>query len=106
MHRRPGHAWTIDDLTREVGLSRTTLTERFARYLGQPPMAYLKDWRLELAAESLRSTSRSVVQVASEVGYESEAAFNRAFKRRFGSPPAAYRRQQRDASRSSSNLRA
>ncbi len=103
MHRRPGHAWTIDELTREAGLSRTALTERFTRYLGQPPMGYLKDWRLELAAESLRSTSRSVVQVAAEVGYESESAFNRAFKQRFGSPPAAYRRQQRDPPRSSTN---
>ena len=64
-------------------------------------MAYLADWRLELGAESLRTTSRSVLQIASEVGYESEAAFNRAFKRRFGKPPAQYRRAQREQRRAS-----
>jgi AraC-like DNA-binding protein len=58
-------------------------------------MAYLTDWRLQLGAESLRTSSRSVLQVAAEVGYESEAAFNRAFKRKFGSPPAQYRRASR-----------
>lgn len=95
LHRRPGHSWTLDELAQEVGISRSALTERFARYLGQGPMAYLADWRLELAAESLRTTSRSVLQIAGEVGYESEAAFNRAFKRRFSTPPAAYRRSRR-----------
>jgi transcriptional regulator GlxA family with amidase domain len=73
------------------------LTERFARYLGQSPITYLTEWRLELAAESLRCTSRSVMQIATEVGYDSEAAFNRAFKRRFGNPPASYRRHIRAA---------
>ena len=81
-------------------MSRSALTERFARYLGQGPMAYLADWRLELAAEALRTTSRSVLQIAGEVGYESEAAFNRAFKRRFGKPPAQYRRAAREQRRS------
>ena len=76
-------------------MSRSVLTERFARYLGQSPMAYLADWRLELGAEALRTTSRGVLQIAAEVGYESEAAFNRAFKRRFGKPPAQYRRASR-----------
>ena len=84
---------------RSVGLSRSVLTERFARYLGQAPMAYLTDWRLELAAESLRTTSRSVLQIAGEVGYDSEAAFNRAFKRRFAAPPARYRRNWREKGR-------
>ena len=80
-------------------MSRSALTERFARYLGQSPMAYLADWRLELGAEALRTTSRSVLQIAAEVGYESEAAFNRAFKRRFGRPPAQYRRASREQRR-------
>jgi transcriptional regulator GlxA family with amidase domain len=62
-------------------------------------MAYLADWRLQLAAESLRTTSRSVLQIAGEVGYDSEAAFNRAFKRRFSTPPARYRRSWREAVR-------
>ena len=96
LHRRPGHPWTLDELAQEVGISRSALTERFARYLGQGPMAYLTDWRLQLAAESLRTSSRSVLQIAGEFGYESEAAFNRAFKRRFSIPPAAYRRRSRE----------
>ena len=95
LHHRPAHPWTLDELAEEAGVSRSALTERFARYLGESPMAYLTDWRLELGAEALRSSSRSVLQVAAEVGYESEAAFNRAFKRKFGSPPAQYRRASR-----------
>jgi AraC-like DNA-binding protein len=99
LHRRPGHPWTLDELAQEASISRSTLTERFARYLGQSPMAYLADWRLELAAEALRTTSRSVLQIGAEVGYESEAAFNRAFKRKFGKPPAQYRRGIREQRR-------
>lgn len=95
LHQRPEYAWTLDELAQEVGLSRSVLTQRFARYLGQSPMAYLADWRLELAAESLRTTNRSVLQIAGEIGYDSEAAFNRAFKRRFDFPPARYRREWR-----------
>jgi transcriptional regulator GlxA family with amidase domain len=95
LHRRPAYPWTLDELAREAAVSRSALTERFARLIGQSPMAYLADWRLELGAEALRSTSRSVMQVAAEVGYDSEAAFNRAFKRRFGKPPAQYRRAHR-----------
>jgi len=105
LHRKPAHPWTLDELAEQAAISRSALTERFARYLGQSPMAYLADWRLELAAEGLRTTSRSVLQIAAAVGYESEAAFNRAFKRRFGQPPAQYRRsfrtQQRAAGRDS-----
>jgi AraC-like DNA-binding protein len=96
LHRRPAHAWTLDELAAQAGVSRSVLTERFARYLGVSPMAYLADWRLELAAEALRTTSRSVLRIATDIGYESEAAFNRAFKRRFGKPPAQYRRAARE----------
>jgi AraC-like DNA-binding protein len=99
LHRRPAHGWTLDELAEVACVSRSALTERFARYLGQSPMAYLADWRLELGAEALRTTSRGVLQVAAEVGYESEAAFNRAFKRRFGKPPAQYRRAFREQQR-------
>ena len=95
LHRKPAHAWTLDELAEEAACSRSVLTERFARYLGQSPMAYLTDWRLELGGEALRTTNRSVLQIAADVGYESEAAFNRAFKRRFGQPPAQYRRSFR-----------
>lgn len=95
LHRRPAHDWSLDELARETGLSRSALSERFTRYLGVAPMSYLADWRLELGAESLRTTSRSVQSIAVEVGYDSEAAFNRAFKRRFSAPPARYRREWR-----------
>ena len=96
LHQRPGDDWTLETLSAVAGLSRSSLTERFARYLGQAPMAYLASWRLELAAEALRTTSRSVLQIAGDVGYESEAAFNRAFKRAFGHPPARYRKAWRE----------
>jgi AraC-like DNA-binding protein len=101
LHRRPGYAWTLDELAAVAAVSRSVLTERFARYIGQSPMAYLADWRLELGAEALRTSSRSVLQIAAEVGYESEPAFNRAFKRRFGKPPAQYRRISREQRRAS-----
>ncbi len=93
LHRQPAHPWTIADLAKEVGASRSVLAERFRRFLGQPPMAYLTQWRLQLGAQSLTSTSHSVAQIAIEVGYESETAFNRAFKREFGLPPARFRIQ-------------
>lgn len=96
LHREPAREWTLDELAQNSGVSRSVLTERFARLLGQSPMAYLTNWRLELGAEALRATSRSVQRVALEVGYESEAAFNRAFKRRFSVPPARYRREVRE----------
>lgn len=94
MHSRSPHPWTIAELAREVGLSRSSLVERFTKYLSEPPMAYLTRWRLKLAARALASTSRGVAEIAKDVGYESEAAFNRAFKREFGLPPARYRTAQ------------
>ena len=95
MHRNPAHPWTIASLAREAGVSRSVLAERFRHYLNEPPMAYLTRWRLQVGAQMLASTSYSVAQIASEVGYESEAAFNRAFKREFGMPPARFRGQSR-----------
>jgi AraC-like DNA-binding protein len=92
MHSRPQHNWSIASLAIEAGLSRTALTERFKHYLGVPPMAYVGQWRLNLGADALRTTSRGVAEIAGDVGYESEAAFNRAFKRAFGVPPARFRR--------------
>jgi AraC-like DNA-binding protein len=97
LHRKVQHPWTIAELSREVGLSRSAFVERFTRYLSEPPMAYLMRWRLQLAARAMAATSRSVAEIASDVGYESEAAFNRAFKREFGLPPARYRREQKTA---------
>jgi transcriptional regulator GlxA family with amidase domain len=95
LHRRADHPWTIAELASEVGVSRSALVARFTRYLSDPPMAYLTGWRLRLAAEALTSSPKGVVDIAAAVGYESEAAFNRAFKRAFGVPPARYRRQSR-----------
>jgi len=95
MHRNPSQPWTIALLAKEAGVSRSVLAERFRHFLNEPPMAYLTRWRLQLGAQMLVSTSYSVAQIASEVGYESEAAFNRAFKREFETPPARFRSQSR-----------
>jgi AraC-like DNA-binding protein len=95
MHRNPAHPWTLVSLAKEAGVSRSVLAERFRHYLKEPPMAYLTRWRLQLGAEMLCSTSHSVAQIAAEVGYESEAAFNRAFKREFAAPPARFRNKSR-----------
>jgi AraC-like DNA-binding protein len=92
MHNQPAHAWTVDELARKVGLSRSALAQRFSDFLGQPPMQYLARWRLQLAAQQLRDGEKSLADVAEQVGYDSEAAFNRAFKREFGVPPATWRR--------------
>ncbi|HEX8750841.1 MAG TPA: AraC family transcriptional regulator [Nitrospira sp.] len=97
IHRRPAHPWTIALLGNEIGVSRSVLAERFRRYLSESPMAYLTRWRLQLGAQMLASTNNSVLQIAAEVGYESEPSFNRAFKREFGLPPARFRSQSRSA---------
>ena len=91
LHGRVAHPWTIADLADEVGISRSALVERFSRYLSEPPMTYLTRWRLQLAAESLQKTPRGVADIAADIGYQSEAAFSRAFKREFGQPPGQYR---------------
>lgn len=95
MHDAPAHPWTVDELSRQVGLSRSALHERFADMVGQSPMQYLANWRMQAGAALLRDTPATVESVALEVGYESEAAFARAFKRLVGMPPAAWRRQAR-----------
>ena len=97
MHRDPARPWTLADLAKGSGVSRSVLAERFRHYLNEPPMAYLTHWRLQLGAQMLASTSYSVAEVAAEVGYESEAAFNRAFKRQFEVPPAKFRSKSRPA---------
>ncbi|MFM0048496.1 AraC family transcriptional regulator [Caballeronia grimmiae] len=95
LHARPEHSWTVDELARKAGLSRSALAQRFTQLLGQPPMQYLARWRLQIAAQELRNGTRSIAGIAEHVGYESEAAFNRAFKREFGMPPAGWRRCRR-----------
>jgi transcriptional regulator GlxA family with amidase domain len=92
LHRDIARDWTVDDLSREVGLSRSALAERFLRLIGMPPIHYLANWRMQVAAERLRNTSASLAQVAEAVGYESEASFSRAFKKTFRVAPATWRR--------------
>jgi len=93
LHSRPAAAWTVDELGHHVGMSRSALHERFTQLIGQPPMHYLTQWRMQLAANLLRSTSNTVASVALDVGYESEAAFARAFKRLIGVTPGTWRRK-------------
>jgi AraC-like DNA-binding protein len=91
LHRKPAQPWTIASLANEVGMSRSVLAERFRHYLSETPIGYLTRWRMHLAAQLLTSTSKSVAEVAGDVGYESEPSFNRAFKRALGVPPARFR---------------
>ena len=92
MHEKPTHPWTVDSLAREVGTSRSVLAERFTHFVGQSPMQYLGRWRMALATNYLRRSSLNLARIAEEVGYETDAAFSRAFRREFGVPPAAWRR--------------
>ncbi len=94
MHARPAHDWTVDELGRQVGMSRSALHEHFVDMVGQPPMQYLANWRMQLGAKALRESRATVASIAQDVGYDSEAAFARAFKRAMGRPPAAWRRAQ------------
>jgi len=91
VHADPGRRWTADSLAREAGSSRTVLAERFNALLGRPPIDYVTSWRIQLAAERLRGTEASIGRIAADVGYESEAAFNRAFKRLTGTTPGRWR---------------
>ena len=92
LHAKPDRPWTVDELAREVALSRSALAERFAALVAEPPIQYLMRWRLALAAQKLRSGREAIARVAEHSGYESEAAFSRAFKREFGMSPAAWRK--------------
>jgi AraC-like DNA-binding protein len=93
LHERPMEAWTAEALALEVGMSRSVFAERFASLVGQPPMQYLTLWRMHLAALHLREGRGSVAQIGFAIGYESEAAFSRAFKRQFGASPSTWRRK-------------
>jgi AraC-like DNA-binding protein len=94
LHGRPADPWTLERLGEEAGMSRSSLHERFVHFIGQPPMQYLARWRMQLAAGFLRDTSAKLAEVALAVGYESEAAFSRAFKREVGASPGAWRREK------------
>ena len=94
LHHSPARHWILESLAREVGLSRSTLAERFTQFVGQPPMQYLTNWRMQLAANHLVSGLDSVAAIADRVGYESEAAFSRAFKKAVGTPPSQWRKDR------------
>jgi AraC-like DNA-binding protein len=96
LHGRPAEPWTVESLAKEAALSRSALAERFVHLVGEAPMQYLTRWRMQLAATLLRSRNVSVFEAAMEVGYASEAAFSRAFKKVVGVPPAAWREGQRE----------
>lgn len=94
LHTQPARAWTADELAKAVDMSRSAFAERFSGFVGMPPMRYLSHWRLQLAAVRLRESPRAIAQIAYDVGYESEAAFSRAFKQAFGVTPGKWRRYE------------
>lgn len=93
LHAQPERQWTVEDLAREVGVSRSGLAQRFTELAGEAPMRYLTGWRIQLAKHLILQAGLPIAEVADRVGYESEAAFNRAFKRHVGEPPVAWRKK-------------
>jgi AraC-like DNA-binding protein len=94
LHARPAHAWTLDELAREAHTSRSVLAERFQHLVGVSPMHYLTQWRMLLAANLLTRSNAPLARIAEDVGYQTDTAFSRAFRREFGAPPAAWRRSR------------
>jgi AraC-like DNA-binding protein len=93
MHEDPVRDWTVDELAREAAVSRSVLAQRFTELVGEAPMRYLAGWRMQLAKQMMREGTANIQDIATRVGYESEAAFSRAFKRATGSPPTTWRRE-------------
>jgi len=93
LHAKPEQDWTIEKLGKEVGLSRSVLAERFTDLVGMPPMQYLARWRMQIASRRLNGSNTNIATVAAEIGYASEAAFSRAFKKMVGVPPSDWRRR-------------
>jgi AraC-like DNA-binding protein len=92
MHAKPDRDWTVEELAHEAAVSRSVLAQRFTELVGEAPIRYLAGWRMQLAKQMMRDGARNIQEIAALVGYDSEAAFNRAFKRATGSPPAAWRK--------------
>jgi AraC-like DNA-binding protein len=97
LHALPDRQWTVDELAREAAMSRAALAKRFVELVGQSPIHYLAGWRMHLARHLLRESTLGIGEIAGRVGYESEAAFNRAFRRLVGSPPATWRQAKANA---------
>jgi AraC-like DNA-binding protein len=104
LHDRPTVPWTVERLAKDIGVSRSSLADRFTHIVGQPPMRYLAQWRMQLASRLLADGTTKVSAVALDVGYQSEAAFSRAFKEVVGVPPATWRRRSSGDSESSGGL--
>jgi AraC-like DNA-binding protein len=94
LHGAPAHGWTIEELAKQVGQSRSVLAERFTFLVGTPPLQYLTKWRMQIASDLLSGGNANIAQIAAASGYESEAAFSRAFKKIIGMPPSIWRRQR------------
>jgi AraC-like DNA-binding protein len=94
LHKRPAHDWTLEELARESGTSRSVLAERFQKLVGSSPMQYLTQWRMLLASNLLSRSNAPLARIAEDVGYKTDTAFSRAFRREFGAPPAEWRRSQ------------
>jgi len=97
LHQQPCRDWTLADLARVAGTSRSVLAERFQQLVGTSPMQYLTQWRMLMAANLLRRSNAPLSRVAEEVGYQNDTSFSRAFRREYGQPPAAWRRSLADA---------
>lgn len=96
MHAQPARDWSLEALSNEVGLSRSALADRFTEFVGVPPMQYLAKWRMQIASGLLTQSQSNIARIAVDVGYESEAAFSRAFKKVVGMPPAAWRKSRQN----------
>jgi AraC-like DNA-binding protein len=94
LHNRPAHNWTVEELARVAGTSRSVLADRFQQLVGSSPIQYLTQWRMLLASNLLSRSNASLASIAEAVGYQTDTAFSRAFRREFGSPPATWRRSR------------
>lgn len=91
-HKNPGHGWALEELAQEAGMSRTAFAARFSRLMTMTPLGYITEWRMQIARQQLESSSKSIIEIAETVGYQSEAAFSRVFKKYHLKAPATYRR--------------
>ena len=98
IHDNPGKQWNLENLSREAGLSRTSLTNKFSTYLTITPLGYITQWRMQLARKQLVDSNAAIINIAENVGYQSEASFGRIFKKHFGVAPASYRKQKHSQS--------
>jgi AraC family transcriptional activator of mtrCDE len=92
VHKAPSDPWSVDRLAKAIGMSRSRFAKRFTELLGMAPMTYVSEWRLQKALLRLNTNEAGIKEIAAQAGYQSAAAFSRAFAQRFGMPPTEYRR--------------